>query len=160
METESTSTTTTTAVPTKQYLFSPQASFQIWEMIFGLICWAIIASHTLLQSSPAWQFVMFVSVSSWSLTLIRFVICLADVNDKVCPGLSWKNNELIFNGFSTLLYFIASCVAAAYTGGFSRLIAATVFACFTTMVYTVHTALAIRDNKVNSAVGVIRETEQ
>ncbi|XP_078492871.1 MARVEL domain-containing protein 1-like [Ciona intestinalis] len=138
----------------KQYLFSPQAGLQIWEIIFGLICWAIVASHPVLPWSPAWQFVMFVSVSSWCLTLIRFVICLAAVNDRVCPQLSWHKIELIFNGFSTLLYFIASCIAAAYTGGFSRLIAATVFAGLTTMVYVMHTALAFKDYKFDSVVDV------
>ena len=46
--------------------------------------------------------------------------------------------EFIYNGGWAILYFVAACVSAAYTYNSSQLIAATVFAFFTTIAYALH----------------------
>uniref|UniRef100_H2Z5Y0 MARVEL domain-containing protein n=1 Tax=Ciona savignyi TaxID=51511 RepID=H2Z5Y0_CIOSA len=154
---ESTTTTTTTHTTSVSvnvnYATSPLGILRICEIILGLICWAIIASLPGLNWSSPYQFVMFVAVTSWILTVILFIIYIAALQASMCSGAPWAIIELIFNGSWALMYFIAACVSAAYAGSNSLLIAGTVFAWFTTLTYVVHTALAYKEYRGGSFGG-------
>jgi len=55
------------------YLTSPGGILKIMEFVFGLICWAPIAAiikpSCHVSQCSAYQFVMFVSITAWILTL-------------------------------------------------------------------------------------------
>lgn len=67
----STPAATTSVSFNLNYVTSVPGILKIAEMVLGLICWAIIASAGtfFLNNSPAHQFVMFVAVTSWILTV-------------------------------------------------------------------------------------------
>ncbi|XP_078482241.1 MARVEL domain-containing protein 1 [Ciona intestinalis] len=156
MESQTTTTTTThttTVSMNVNYVTSPLGILRICEMVLGLICWAIVASIPWLNHSPPWQFVMFVAVTSWIMTVILFIIYVGAFHASICSGLPWAIIELLFNGFWAVFYFIAACVAAAYTNGWSLLVAATVFAWFTTICYVVHAAFAFKEYRGGSFSG-------
>ena len=69
-ETRTTSTTTTTSIVCDvTYITSLPGILRILELVFGLLCWALIASTSASLYSSAFRFVMFVAVTSWLLTL-------------------------------------------------------------------------------------------
>ena len=76
MEETTTTTTTVTSSTTvitcnTSYLLSVPGILKIAEVILGLLCWALIASVGGTAFSRPHQFVMFVAVTSWILTLLN-----------------------------------------------------------------------------------------
>ncbi|XP_076816024.1 CKLF-like MARVEL transmembrane domain-containing protein 8 [Clavelina lepadiformis] len=143
MEETTTTTTTVTSSTTvitcnTSYLLSVPGILKIAEVILGLLCWALIASVGGTAFSRPHQFVMFVAVTSWILTLITLVIYLSACHVHTCSGAPWSIIEFTFNAFWAFFYVIASCVSAAFTGSVPNLAAATAFAFFTSIAYVIH----------------------
>ena len=67
-----------------------------------------------------------------------FFICLFAINSNQLSNWPWLIIEFVFNGSWGVIYFVAACVSAAYTYNLGQLIAATVFAFFTTIAYLLH----------------------
>ncbi|XP_076816687.1 plasmolipin-like isoform X2 [Clavelina lepadiformis] len=133
----------------KDYLLSAPGVMKLGELIFGLLCWALVAAVYLnpFINTPAYQFVLFVSVTSWILTTALFIVGVLGLNNSKFSTAPWGIIEFSFNASWGLLYFVASCVAAAYSGQRPHLIVATVFAFLTTNLYITDASFAYKQWK-------------
>jgi len=67
--TTTTTTTTETVTCNVGYIKSLPGILRLLELVLGLLCWALISSTYIAIISSAHRFVMFVTVTSWVLTL-------------------------------------------------------------------------------------------
>lgn len=139
------SSTTTRPTFNLGFFTSPAGWFKIAEIILGILVFSLIASSTPWDSEPSQlQFVMFVSITSWILTLILAVMYMFAIQSTVLSGAPWDIIEFAFNAFWSLFYFIAAIVEATVAGGSSHLGASTFFCFFITAVYICHTLYAFK----------------
>ncbi|XP_039273851.2 CKLF-like MARVEL transmembrane domain-containing protein 8 [Styela clava] len=136
----------TTPRPTFNVTFfaSPAGWFKIAEIILGLLVFALLAPNGYYRQIPGLEFVMFVAVFVWILTIVLTVIYMFSLHSTVISGAPWDVIEFAFNVFCTLLYFIGAIVEAAFVGSYSVWVASTVFAWFLLIVYGCHTLYAYR----------------
>ncbi|XP_076816619.1 MARVEL domain-containing protein 1-like [Clavelina lepadiformis] len=127
------------------YVTSIPGVLTILELVFGLICWALLASFPFSTFFAGFQFALFVTITSWLLTLILFVIYLFGLHANACSGAPWSIIDFGHNALWSLMYFIAACVIAAYADGFDTLIASAVFAFIVTAIYLIHTFISFKE---------------
>ncbi|KAI2653522.1 plasmolipin [Labeo rohita] len=87
----------------------------IAEIVVGLLVWALIAS-TSYSSSPAYGWVLFVSVTLWLLSIALFVVLLLRFYQRL-PVVPWPLVLMVFYVVAAVLYVTAFLTNAATVPG-------------------------------------------
>eukprot|EP00057_Strongylocentrotus_purpuratus_P012288 XP_011666762.1 PREDICTED: plasmolipin-like [Strongylocentrotus purpuratus] len=122
--TYSPTTTTQTASPRvrctidKGYATSLPSIIRIVEIIVGFMYWTVVSSYWFgcVNHSTGWyNWVIFVSVTTWVITVILFIFFLLSLTKQVTI-INWMLTELINNAAACLLHFIAAIFISIKAG--------------------------------------------
>ncbi|XP_030831952.1 plasmolipin-like [Strongylocentrotus purpuratus] len=102
----------------KGYATSLPSIIRIVEIIVGFMYWTVVSSYWFgcVNHSTGWyNWVIFVSVTTWVITVILFIFFLLSLTKQVTI-INWVLTELINNAAACLLHFIAAIFISIKAG--------------------------------------------